>query len=341
MFKHAVKPFLAAGGLAFAFAISYAQAPEAPVSLRLMVPGNARVKLDGTATRATGPVRQFLSPPVPVGNRYVYTVTVVADGKTVTRDVSVTPGLENTADFRSDFSAGQRVAAYPANITPAGTSTADDKQEITSKATRQTPATSVNFRKQLGLPFPSLATLGSRIDTARRAPDPVALAHTASELSVAEKVSGKQASLTSTTVIKEAAELAGLRRQATELQAVSQVAQQIAAEDRLIANIRQQTAIAEQTAKMYTQAYEQGQAPTPGVLRKVLVNNNTPQYLTLYVDGTYRGEMAPWARQTLVIAHPWNPTVLTANGNEDIDKWGPIQLWGQFDVYKWNINTDS
>src|SRR5713101_2387744 len=106
---------------------------------------------------------------------------------------------------------------------------AQDKQAVDSKATRKTAAASVNFRKELNLPFQSLSTLGSRIDTARRASDPVALAHTASELSVAEKVSGKQAKVTSAAVLNEAAELAKLRKQASELQAVSKVAEQVAA----------------------------------------------------------------------------------------------------------------
>src|SRR5262245_57169090 len=74
---------------------------------------------------------------------------------------------------------------------------AQDQQVVASKAIRRTAASSINFRKELNLPFPSLGTLGSRIDAARRAPDPVALAHAASELAVAEKVSGKQAGLTS------------------------------------------------------------------------------------------------------------------------------------------------
>ena len=60
-------------------------------------------------------------------------------------------------------------------------------------------------------------TLGNRIDTARRQYDPVALGNTASELALAEKVSGKQASLTSTALYKESVELAKLRRQVAEL----------------------------------------------------------------------------------------------------------------------------
>ena len=80
-------------------------------------------------------------------------------------------------------------AEEPKKDTPAG----DDNQVVKTKPTKGTPAVSVKFRKDLGLPFASLGTLGSRIDAARRAGDPVTLAHAASELAVAEKVSGKTA----------------------------------------------------------------------------------------------------------------------------------------------------
>jgi hypothetical protein len=195
----------------------------------------------------------------------------------------------------------------------------------------------VNFRKQLGVSYPSLATLGSRIDAARRAPDPVALAHTASELYVAEQVSGKQASLTSAAVLKEASELASLRRQVAELQAVNKVAQQVAAEQNVITNIRQQIALAKQSAQEEQSAYQQNLEPNWSP-RRVLVNNYTTQYLTIWINGSYQGEVTPGGQQTFVITQRWNPTVLTAHGDEDIDQWGPVNVWGQFTVYTWNIN---
>jgi hypothetical protein len=64
-----------------------------------------------------------------------------------------------------------------------------DKEKIESKPTKRTPAASVKFRKELGLPLSTLNTLGSRIDAARRAHDPVALANAANELGVAERAS--------------------------------------------------------------------------------------------------------------------------------------------------------
>src|SRR6201999_758024 len=119
---------------------------------------------------------------------------------------------------------------------PAQPAAGDEKQVIKTKPTKVTSAASVKFRKDLGLPLTSLGTLGSRIDAARRAGDPVTLAHAASELHVAEKVSGKTASLPSQQLIKEAAELATVRKQSKEMQATVQVATQLAtAEEQLAA----------------------------------------------------------------------------------------------------------
>jgi hypothetical protein len=58
----------------------------------------------------------------------------------------------------------------------------------------------------------------------------------------------------------------------------------------------------------------------------------------VYVNGIYKGEIGPGLAQTIVIEHRWNPTVLTAYGDEDIDTWGPRTIWGRFQTYTWNIN---
>jgi hypothetical protein len=91
------------------------------------------------------------------------------------------------------------LAAQPAAEDPA----AQDKEVVDSKVSRRPSAASVNFRKELNLPFATLGTLGPCIAAARRHADPVALAHAASELAVAEKVSGKKASLTSATSFRK------------------------------------------------------------------------------------------------------------------------------------------
>jgi hypothetical protein len=213
----------------------------------------------------------------------------------------------------------------------------NDQQVVESKATRKVAAKSVNFRKELGLPFQSLSTFGSRVDAARRASDPVALAHTASELAVAEKVSGKQASITSAALLKESAQLAKLRKQAAELKALAQVANQAAAEEQLVADLKNQIADAEAQVKAQKDPFNTNAEPgsTP---RKIVINNHTAQFLTVFVNGFYRSEISPGQNQTLIIQHDWNPVVVTVHGDEDTDTWGPRYIWGKFQNYTWNIN---
>jgi hypothetical protein len=225
------------------------------------------------------------------------------------------------------------LAARPAKDDP----TAQDKEVVDSRAVRRPSAASVNFRKELNLPFATLGTLGSRIATVRRSPDPVALAHAASELAVAEKVSGKKASLTSAALIKEAAQLAALRRQQAELEAVLKVSQQIAAEKQNIELLNQSIALAREQAAAATKAIRSNEEPT-WTPRTVVVNNYTTQYLDIYVNGFSKGNVPPGQQLVCTVEHRWNPTIVTAYGNEDIQSWGPRYIWGRFKKYTWNIN---
>ena len=229
------------------------------------------------------------------------------------------------------------VAGFPQNPPDKnGNSEPEDKQTVTSKATTQQAATKINFRKDLKLPFDSLSTLGSRIDAARRKPDPVALAHAASELSIAEKVSGQQTSLTSQMLAKEAGELAALRRQNQELQAVLQVKQQLAMAESEVQGTKKDLAIAEAQLKVDQEAKNVRQEPT-WKPRTIIVNNFTTQYLDIYVNGYYKTQVKPGMQQTIIVEHRWNPTVLKAYGDEDTNNWGPLYIRGRFDQYTWNI----
>ena len=214
---------------------------------------------------------------------------------------------------------------------------AADQQVVSSKPTARPAASSVNFRKELNLPFASLGTLGPRIESARRAPDPVALAHAANELAVAEKVSGKTASLTSKQLLKEAAELASLRKQEAELKAVLQTSNQVMAAEEDVTSLKQQIALAQSQTKADQEAFQRNEEPTSAP-RQVVVNNYTTQYLDIYVNGYYKAQVPPGQSQALTVEHRWNPTVLKAYGNEDINVWGPRYLWGRFTKYTWNIN---
>jgi hypothetical protein len=214
---------------------------------------------------------------------------------------------------------------------------AQDKEVIATKMSKQPSAASVNFRKELKLPFATLGTLGSRISAARRAADPVALAHAANELHVAEQVSGKKASVTSAAVLKEAAELASLRRQAAELQAVDRVAQQVATEQDTVMLLKKDIALAQQSAKADQQALAQNEEPTSAP-RQIIVNNFTTQYLTIYISGYYMGELLPGGSQVYTVEARYNPVTVKALGNDDAEQWGPSYIWGRFKKYTWNIN---
>jgi hypothetical protein len=58
----------------------------------------------------------------------------------------------------------------------------------------------------------------------------------------------------------------------------------------------------------------------------------------VYVNGNLKGTVGPGAQQVWTIEHRWNPTVLTADGNEDEQTWGPRYIWGRYKKYTWNIN---
>jgi hypothetical protein len=221
----------------------------------------------------------------------------------------------------------------PAKNDPA----ANDQQVVQSSATKKAAAAAVNFRQQLNLPFSSLNTLGSRIDAARRAHDSVALGNAAMELSVAEKVSGKKASITSSQLGKEAAELAKLRHQDKEMMAALKVQEQIQAEADDIATLNNTIQMTKQQIAADQASVNTNLEPT-WAPRTVVVNNYTSQYLDIFVNGFYKVQVAPGMQQTFTIEHRWNPTVLTAYGDADSINWGPRYIWGKFSKYTWNIN---
>ncbi len=211
-----------------------------------------------------------------------------------------------------------------------------DKQVIDSRPEKRKLAAGVNFKKELGLPYPSLGTLGARIDSARRQSDPVSLGHAASELAVAEKVSGKQATLTSTKLYKEAVQLARLRRDVAELRAMLAMNYQITNAQGEATLLQQDIDQAKQFAQNEKRQIEMNQEPTGP--RKLIVNNYTTQYIDVTVNGRLKMQVPPGESRWCMIEHKWNPTVLEGYGNEDLDKWGPKTILGDFKTYTWNIN---
>ena len=310
--------------------------PESSAVVAVIVPADAELLFDGIATSQKGTTRSFTTPPLKVGRIFHYNIVArwKAAGKPVEqkREVNVTAGARVLVDFVK----AQETVAAPAEprIDQAA---ADDKQVVESKSAPRPAAASVNFRKQLGLPYPTLRTLGSRIDTARRTHDAVGLANAAAELAGAEKLSGKQAGLTSSALMNEAAG-AG-QPQAARKRAAGGFERLESGHDgpgqhREHAQV---LAMAQAQAKADTEAFQQGQEPT-WTPRKVIVNNYTTQYMDVYVNGNFKVTVLPGQTQAFLIEHRWNPTVLTAYGDEDAGyPWKRI-INGRFTTYTWNLN---
>jgi uncharacterized protein (TIGR03000 family) len=248
---------------------------QAPAEIKVVVPADVELVFDGDPTRQRGTERRFTSPPLDIGRTYHYVILARWNqaGTPVeqTRKVPVTGGATIRVDFLSPTAAnGEGPIGKDA-------SPGEDKEVVSSTGVRLTPASSVNFRKQLGLPYRALCTLGARIDAARRANDPVTLANVASELAVAESVSGKTASLTSKALAKDAAKLAALRRQVAELRAVLRVNQQITDEQDDITLLEQSIDPAQQQAKEDQEAINRNLEPT---WSRMLFNDSWPRIST-------------------------------------------------------------
>jgi uncharacterized protein (TIGR03000 family) len=73
------------------------------VLLDVRVPPNAEVLIDGTKTTTTGPVRQFISPPIEPGREYKYKVEAKwmdnGNERTQTRELVVRPGERKMVDL--------------------------------------------------------------------------------------------------------------------------------------------------------------------------------------------------------------------------------------------------
>lgn len=77
-----------------------------PATLRVLVPANAQVEIDGKATTQTGEVRRFVSPPLEAGKSYKYTIKAswVTAGQVFQfiREADISADKETVLDFR-DF----------------------------------------------------------------------------------------------------------------------------------------------------------------------------------------------------------------------------------------------
>ena len=172
-----------------------------------------------------------------------------------------------------------------------------------SKMEKATVATTIDFGGELKLPFHSLITLGARIQEARMAPDPVALAAAARELAAEEKVSGKKAQLTAENLAQEATALAKMRNQSGELEAVSL----------LLENPDAQTELKKLAEAAKKREADEAEAVRKGVITRGLrgtltVINKHNVAMSMYVDGNYVGDAGPFSTRYFYVNDPAGST---------------------------------
>jgi len=159
----------------------------------------------------------------------------------------------------------------------------------------------VNFRKELGVDLEYLDSIGVDIHNARKTPDPVALALCAKGLAVAEQVSGKKASYTSTQVMQEAVKLAKLRGYSAELSGLAVLADAKDASD--LKELAEVAKGAEEEARIAT---ENGDA-SKELIGSLQVANHSHECLRIYMDGRYLGTVHEGHTQSFhVHNHNWH-----------------------------------
>lgn len=199
-----------------------------------------------------------------------------------------------------------------------------------AKGEKRTPATTIDFQNSLGLSFDSLRGLGARIEQARTAADPVGLAAAARELAVAEKTSGKSASVKSADLLKEATEMARQRNNPDELKAVALLAGD--KEDRKALN--------DQAAKAQKEllARKNGEKKR-GITGTLSVINQTRWYIRIYVNYQYVGTVRPFATGSVFVGNSaFGTTVLYASAPGTALTWGPRSVTQAVGDISWTLS---
>jgi hypothetical protein len=204
------------------------------------------------------------------------------------------------------------------------TGQAQQGKVIEAKAEKGKPATEIMFCHEFNLPFTSLCTLGGRIEAARMSPDPITLANCAQELAIAEKASGKKASLTSEALMKEAVELAMKRQIEAELKAISVMTTDDNTRQKL-ADLQKQPAPGERDR-------------TRGVRENLVIRNNSSQYVCVHYNGRELGEVPPGTTRTFRHIHDFS------GDHFDLDGYGcqggrwRLHRHGDFNTFTWTLN---
>jgi hypothetical protein len=228
--------------------------------------------------------------------------------------------------------AGSSGLAYADDKKPGEpTGSSGQVQNIESRREKLPPIP--DFAKSFRLPFESITTLGPRLADARQKCDPIALALIATEIGVAEKVSGKRAELTADDVLNEAVDLARMRQQELELNAVALLVKDQSVAEKLKA-LAEKAKVdeAERISKFKSGEREKG-------FHYLVVNNNTDARLSIRVNGQRVGHVNPFSSREF-----WTPGVeqmsyidLRAHDHITDAVWSSNVVTGDFFKYTWNL----
>jgi hypothetical protein len=240
------------------------------------------------------------------------------------------------------FGRGRQVgllAALVAGVFFATMAQADDPKKpegkkIEDKAKPTAPgAAAVKFGSALGLELDGLRTIGNRIDSARESGNPIALIGIAKELAAAEEVSGKQASIKSADLIKEAVEMAKFRNRPDELKVVAKLVVGEAVSRELLTQ-------AEKTAKAQeARATTKPEERAKGITGYCTVVNNTKYYIRITVNYGYVGTVAPFGEMLIHVGDDAYETTRLYGYAPGTDyTWGPKFVSEPVRNYTWYLN---
>jgi hypothetical protein len=202
-----------------------------------------------------------------------------------------------------------------------------NEKKVETKSEKYTPASTIDFGGELGLSFPSLTSLGGRIEAARQAADPVALAAAGLELAAAEKVSGKKAALAADAVLKEAVDLAKARGHSKELLMVAEMVKGDAAKE-----LQTEADKAAQAEKAQADKPEEAARGT----RFLRVHNHTHEGVDIYVNGQFIGHVHEHRHETFPLHMRHDRVEMLARHHHRT--WGPARIHGEYDTYTWDLN---
>jgi len=205
------------------------------------------------------------------------------------------------------------------------------RKELRDDKKKAELASKVDFAAALDLDLQGLSTLGTRIDEARLQANPIALILLGKELGAMEEVSGKKASLTAAKLLEEGREAVGYRNQPAELRTAAKLLGKDAAAQKLVAQADAADKAGEERAKPKT-------AVSKGITEYLTVNNHTKWYIRVYVNGYYKGVMAPYDSASVYVGDgPYDTTKLYAYAPGTTYSWGPRYVTGAVGDFAWNL----